>query len=203
MKIDFNIPTDNQYHELCIDCHQEAVQAVKEEGQTFYLCSACGHKSARIIVFDPKIISWVDPVTKEYWHESAGIFVFNQANQALFFKRSKFPFVYTIPAGHLEAGETAEQAVRRELLEEAGLAVEHEKLVVTEDVANDQCRRGADYHRWHQFVAYMADHPAVTIKSDEGDQPIWLTLEQALLKELSVPVRLFIEKYGKAGLLLP
>lgn len=33
--------------------------------------------------------------------------------------------------------------------------------------------------------------------NDEGVKPVWLTLDEALKKELVYPVRYFIEKYGE------
>ncbi|MBT4071472.1 MAG: NUDIX hydrolase, partial [Candidatus Magasanikbacteria bacterium] len=143
----------------------------------------------------PKIKWWIDEETKEYWHESVGIFLFNKNNEVLLFKRIKYPFVFTIPAGHLDVGEIAEVAVKREIFEETGLIVEHVKLFLEEELIGDKCRRGADNHKWHLYVAKIDEIGEITL-GDEGMTPVWLSLEDALKKELTLPTKYFIDKYG-------
>ena len=46
------------------------------------------------------------------------------------------------------------------------------------DVVGDSCRRGADAHRWHAFLAVAAD-PRVRL-GDEGRDPVWLSVAEAL-----------------------
>jgi len=196
MKINFPLPTDGQYHQYCEKCHSESIHRIFEKEKTFYLCEHCGYKSPRLIVIDPKIVWWIDEKTKEYWHESVGIFVFNKSGKALFFERIIYPFALTIPAGHLDIGEDVETAIRRELKEEAGLKIDVVNLFAEEDVNGDQCRRGADIHKWHLYTAEIASVGDIKI-NDEGIQPVWLSLEEALRKDLVYPVRHFIEKYGQ------
>lgn len=195
MKITFPLPTDGQYHQYCPQCHSENINRIFEGEKTFYLCSQCGSKSPRLIVIDPKTIWWIDKNTQEYWHESVGVFVFNKDNKALFFERTIFPFALTIPAGHLDTGENADEAVKRELGEEAGLKADRINIFSEEDVIGDQCRRGADNHKWHLFTTQVENTDQVTI-NDEGIKPVWLSLEEASQKELVYPVKYFIQKYG-------
>ncbi len=196
MKIDFPLPIDNSYHEFCPSCHSEKIHPVKDGEKTFYLCDDCQHTSPRLIVIDPKIVWWVDEETKEYWHESVGIFVFNSENKALFFERTLFPFVLTIPAGHLDIEETADTAAKRELFEETGIESDNFKLFSEENILGDKCRRGADNHKWHLYTTYTEDTDNIKI-SEEGLRPTWLTLGDALLKEeLAYPSRYFISKYS-------
>ena len=158
------------------------------------MCDDCHNTSPRLIVIDPKTVWWVDEATKEYWHESVGVFVFNAENKALFFERTIYPFAFAIPAGHLDTGEDAETAVKRELQEEAGIKTNGVKLFSEEEVIGDECRRGADNHRWHLYTTRVENVGEVKI-NDEGIKPVWLTLDEALQKELVYPVKYFIEKY--------
>ncbi len=148
-----------------------------------------------MIVIDPQINWWVDDTTKEYWHESVGVFVFNEKNEALFFERIIYPFAFAIPAGHLDSGEQPRDAVVRELREETGLVADKVMLFSEEDVIGDKCRRGADNHKWHLYVAKIKNTDQVAL-NDEGMKPVWLPLDQAMTRELVYPVRYFIEKYG-------
>lgn len=121
--------------------------------------------------------------------------MFNENNEVLFFERTIYPFAFAIPAGHLDTGEDAETAARRELQEEAGIEVADIKLFSEEDVIGDECRRGADNHKWHLYTAKVENVGEIKI-NDEGLKPVWLSLEEALQKELVYPVKYFIEKYG-------
>ncbi|MBT3816777.1 MAG: NUDIX domain-containing protein [Candidatus Magasanikbacteria bacterium] len=195
MKINFKLPEDNKYHQFCPECHSEKIGSIKKEEKTYYKCEDCNGTFPRLIVIDPKIKWWIDEDTKEYWHESVGIFLFNEKNEVLLFERIKYPFVFTIPAGHLDVGEIAEVAVKREIFEETGLIVEHVKLFLEEELIGDKCRRGADNHKWHLYVAKIDEIGEITL-GDEGMTPVWLSLEDALKKELTLPTKYFIDKYG-------
>lgn len=195
MKIDFILPTDHQYHQYCPNCHSENINRIFEGEKTFYLCDDCQNTSSRLIVIDPKTVWWVDKTTKEYWHESVGVFVFNSKNKALFFERTIYPFAFAIPAGHLDTGEDTDTAAKRELQEETGIEVGSIKLFSEEDVIGDKCRRGADNHKWHLYTTKVENVDTIRI-NDEGVKPVWLTLEEALEKKLVYPVQYFIEKYG-------
>jgi len=147
-------------------------------------------------VIDNKIVWWVDENTREYWHESVGVFVFNSENKALFFERIIYPFAFAVPAGHLDVGENAETAVKRELQEEAGITANNVTFSTKEDVVGDKCRRGADNHKWHLYTTKIKDVAEIKI-NEEGTRPVWLSLGEALKKDLVYPVRYFIEKYGE------
>jgi len=195
MKINFEIPKDNQYHQFCPECNSENINRIFKQNKTYYKCDNCNKISPRLIVLDPKIKWWIDNSTKEYWHESVGIFIFNESKEALFFERIIYPFSFAIPAGHLDLGENPGKAAKRELFEETGIKVGSVKLFSEEDVIGDKCRRGADNHRWHLYIAKIEKTDKIKL-NDEGVKPIWLSLEQALCKDLVYPVEYFINKYG-------
>ena len=193
------IPTNvslKQEGQYCIHCFSQKVERIYQNGLTYYHCQSCGETAERSLVIDNGIVWWIDKKTNEYWHESVGVFVFNSENRALFFERTIYPFALAIPAGHLDTGEIAEMAVRRELMEETGIKSDNVKFFSEEDVIGDKCRRGADNHRWHLYVTKIKNNVSIKI-NDEGVKPVWLTLNEALEKELVFPVRYFIEKYGE------
>lgn len=195
MKIDFELPKDKKYYQFCQKCHSENVRRIFKKEKTFYKCADCKTTSERMIVIDPKIKWWIDKKTKEYWHESVGVFLINEKKEVLLFKRTIFPFAYTLPAGHIDTGERPLTAIKKEVLEETGLKVQKPKLFSKEDVLGDKCRRGADNHRWHLYTTHVLNDLEIKI-NDEGIQPIWLTFDKMLSKKLVYPLRFFIEKYG-------
>jgi len=195
MKIDFKIPKDEKYHQFCPKCHSENINRIFKQEKTYYKCDTCKSVFPRLIVIDPKIKWWIDKDTKEYWHESVGVFVFNKHSEALFFERIIYPFALTIPAGHLDSGEAPENAVKRELFEETGLKDDNIKLFSKEDVVGDKCRRGADNHKWHLYTVKVKKINKIKL-NDEGIKPIWISLEKAQKNNLVYPVKFFIDKYA-------
>ena len=66
-----------------------------------------------------------------------------------------------------------------------------------EDIWGDECRRGADVHRWHIFATSVPSQ-SVTIDPDEGGEPLWLTLKEALGRSLTPAVRRIITQHGRS-----
>lgn len=188
-----SLNVEGQY---CMHCFSQKVQRIFRDHLTFYHCQACGNTDERSLVIDNSIVWWVNQATNAYWHESVGVLVFNNKNQTLLFKRVIYPFAYAIPAGHLDVAENAQMAALRELKEEAGIELTSIKLFSEIDMSGDKCRRGADDHRWHLYVAKIGNNIPIII-NEEGEKPVWLSLSGALKQELVYPVRYFIERYGE------
>ncbi len=196
MKLDFAWDNDGQYHQYCLHCHAETVKSIQENGRAAYHCASCSHTHDRSIVIDPAINWWI-AADGEYWHESAGIFVRNPHGKFLFFERTKFPFVLTIPAGHVNANEAPEASAVRELAEEVGIQATALTKIVTDDIVGDSCRRGSDAHRWHAYLLAL-DKPANVQVNDEGGNPVWLTLDEVGGKNFSFPTNYIIKHYPGA-----
>lgn len=64
--------------------------------------------------------------------------------------RISFPSGIAGIAGHIDEGETPEQALRREVLEESGIMVFACKEVLHVELHNP-CKRGFNVHDWHVF----------------------------------------------------
>lgn len=175
---------------------------VRVDGRSVYDCSACGGRFPRSVVIDPAVRWWLG-ADREYWHESAGVFVCRPDGRFLFFQRVDFPVRWTVPSGHVDTGETGTVAAARELAEEVGLSIDPAMLVhvATEDIVGDSCRRGADAHRWHAYRADVGEVGEVRVL-EEGVTPVWLGLAEALNRDLSVPVRHMLTRYATSGVLV-
>jgi 8-oxo-dGTP pyrophosphatase MutT (NUDIX family) len=184
------------YHQYCIGCFAETVQRVTQDGKTYYHCQTCRKTLARSLVLDPTIKSWIDD-DGEYCHESSGVFIRRSDRRILFFQRTIFPFSLTVPSGHVDDKEDPNNAACREVYEEVGLHTSPDELyTLSSDVVNgDSCRRGADRHLWHAYKIDLSSMPDIFVK-EEGRDPVWLSVAQALSKKLTVPVRYYLERFS-------
>lgn len=171
--------------EYCPNCYSKDV---KRNDQGFY-CNSCKTTLERLIIIDDKIKYWVDD-QDNYWHESIGVLIENNKEEVLLIKLDKFPYGYSIPAGHVDKGEDPMDAVKRETLEEVGLDLNDFTLVKAEDLTNDPCRRGADHHKWHLYKAKV-DNAIVEINQESSDY-IWIKPKKALRLKLTSPARHFL-----------
>jgi len=61
------------------------------------------------------------------------------------------PFGFAGIAGHVDEGESKEQALVREVKEESDLKVEDHKLIFEEELNWNRCSRGIGIHYWYLF----------------------------------------------------
>ena len=92
--------------------------------------------------------------------------------RVLLVKARNNPACWIFPKGHLEAGETAEQAAERELLEEGG-------------IAGKPVRRAGERIHWCNKKRYHVEYFLMSYASTEsggepGRTPTWYTAEEAL-----------------------
>jgi len=196
MKLTFTPPNDGRTHTYCLNCSAETVDAIKIGKKHHFRCRSCSDVNPRALIIDPAINWWKDS-QQEYWHEVAGVFIANPKGEFLFFDRLKSPFGLTVPAGHLDKGENRKKAAERELFEETRIRISNANYLATNDVRGDQCRRGSDVHRWHSFTAIAPLSTTVSV-GDEGVRPVWLSLDQALARELTFATRHIITRHAQA-----
>ena len=84
---------------------------------------------------------------------SVGAIIKNEKGEYLALYRLKEPLGLALPAGHAEKGESPEEAIRREIFEEAGLTVIEQKEVFSGRIPSDRAHCG---HTGHDWVVYEA-----------------------------------------------
>ncbi len=89
---------------------------------------------------------------KEKGHKSVGVIIRNQKGAILMMERIFEPFGWACPAGHIDKGESPEDAMIRETKEETNLDIKEYKLLLHEYVEWNNCRSGAG-HDWFLFEA--------------------------------------------------
>jgi nucleoside triphosphatase len=114
-----------------------------------------------------------------YPEVTVGALIFNKEGEVFLMKSPKWRGKYTVPGGHIELGETAEEALKREIKEETGLDIyDVSFLHIQESVFGDE------FYKKKHFV--LLDYICKTKGSDavldnrEGTEYVWVTINEAL-----------------------
>lgn len=154
-------PADCFLH--CPKCGQPAAQP----GTAPFHCGACGF----LFYFNPAI--------------AAGAVLLGPDDKVLLIRRAKDPHQgkLTVPGGFIDAGELAEDALRREIREEVGLEVE--RLDYFCSLPNSYPYRGVTYQVLDFFFVGRVD--SMTVQTDPGEvaEVRWLARDQIQLNEIA------------------
>jgi 8-oxo-dGTP pyrophosphatase MutT (NUDIX family) len=182
--------TKTQY---CWQCH--APGAYKIEGERVaYACKKLDEISDRVLIYDPNMQAHFDK-QKRLVHESCGVFLVGPSGDLLLFKRRKYPFLLSIPAGHLELGEQPDRCAARETEEEVGIHVGNLSLLFTGNIVGDRCLGGADIHHWNAYGALIA-HDVQAQLDGEGSSWGWYNPTALTRKNTVQPVIYLLQRPG-------
>ena len=133
-------------------------------------------------------------MTQTYPEATVGALVVNSSGKVLIVRSSKWSDKYTVPGGHIELGERAEDAITREVKEETGLDVEVVKLLLVQQAIYPKY-----YHRHEHFVfmdyVCMAKETDVKLDGRELQYSTWVRPEDALKLDMEEYTKIFLEKY--------
>ncbi len=125
-----------------------------------------------------------------------GILIFNQESKIFLMLSPKWRGKYGLPGGHIEYGETMEEAAKREIKEETGLDIfDIEFLMVQECIFSEEF-----YKKKHfVFLDYIAKTKDTNVILDgrEGIEYVWTTVDEALKLRLNPYTRNTILEYKK------
>lgn len=129
-----------------------------------------------------------------YPEATVGALVVNEKGEILLVRSSKWSDKFTVPGGHIELGERAEDAIKREVKEETGLDVEPVKLLLVQQAIYPK-----DYHKHEHFVFldYGCNARSSQVKLDgrELQSHVWVTPEEVLKLDMEPYTRNFVMKY--------
>ena len=113
-----------------------------------------------------------------------GTIIKNKKGEILLAKSPKWHNKWVIPGGHIEPGETIEEAGLREGKEEVGLDLKYLGVVGSGEMINNK-----DFHRPAHFIYFdvlcEVDGQEVKIDNDELKEYKWVTPQVALKMDLA------------------
>jgi nucleoside triphosphatase len=123
---------------------------------------------------------------------TVGVFILNKANELLLVKSHKWPGKYVVPGGHVELGETLEQAAVREAKEETGLDIFDLQFINFQQFIHDPAFWK---HKHFIFFDFLCRANSLEVKlNDEAQEHIWVKLDAALHLPLDSYTRTSVEK---------
>ena len=123
---------------------------------------------------------------------TVGALIFNPDGEVLMVRTRKWSNLWGIPGGKIKNGETAVDALRRELKEETDLSVTDIQFVIVQD-----CINSTEFYRNAHFLLLnytcnTGSSPRVRLNG-EAQQFQWLPLQAALQLHLNEPTRVLIQ----------
>jgi nucleoside triphosphatase len=133
-------------------------------------------------------------LTQTYPEATVGALVVNEKGEVLMVRSHKWGDKYTVPGGHIELGERAEDAIRREVKEETGLDAEPvELLIVQQAIYPNHFYK----HEHYVFMDYVLNTKSLKVQLDgrELQDYVWVQPQDALKLDLEAYTRNFVVKY--------
>lgn len=109
---------------------------------------------------------------------TVGILIFNPRGELLLVRSHKWHDRYVVPGGHVELGESAADAARREALEETGLAIHDVQFLHWQECIYDEAFWKPRHFIFLDFTA-NAESLDVTL-NDEAESFVWADPRRAL-----------------------
>jgi len=104
----------------------------------------------------------------------------------------KWPGLYTVPGGHVELGETCEDALVREIKEEVGLDIQVLELVSIQQVIYPKEFWKRAHFIFFDYLCSVGGNQTPVVDSNEIQSTIWVTPREALKLNIDRYLKHFI-----------
>jgi nucleoside triphosphatase len=115
---------------------------------------------------------------QRYPEPTVGALILNPKGEIFLMRSHKWRHKYVIPGGHIELGESIEQALRREIREETGLEIHDIAFLGVQEFIYDDAFWTKRHFIFFDYVC-RTDSFQVTL-NDEGQAYVWVPAEEAL-----------------------
>ncbi len=126
---------------------------------------------------------------------TVGALILNEKNECLMVRTQKWSNKWGIPGGKIRRGETAVEALLREIREETNLELMNIQFVMVQD-----CIESTEFYRKTHFILlnYVARAAnAQVFLNDEAQEFRWMKLSKALTLDLNFPTQVLLDQYVK------
>jgi ADP-ribose pyrophosphatase YjhB (NUDIX family) len=126
-------------------------------------------------------------------HYSAGA-VIKKDDKYLLIDRVNPPYGFAGLAGHIDEGESADEAVVREIKEESGLKIISKRLIFEEEILWNYCKDGTQVHKWWLYECEVEGN--VVQDKEESKSIGWYTTDEIKNLNLEPVWKYWFEKLG-------
>ena len=123
---------------------------------------------------------------------TVGALIHDGKGHVLMVRTHKWGDRWGIPGGKIERGESSTEALRREIREETGIALDEIQFVRVQD-----CIHSPEFQRPEHFLLlnYVARASDTTVLlNDEAEEFLWLSPTAALALDLNQPTRILLDE---------
>jgi nucleoside triphosphatase len=139
-------------------------------------------------------------VGQRFPEPTVGALILNQADKVFLMQSHKWHDQYVVPGGHIELGETMEDALRREIMEETGLPIRDIEFVALQEFIYDEAFHKKDQHFiFIDFVCHTDAGEGEVVLNEEAEEYIWASMDEALALPLEPYTRRLIERVKARG----
>ncbi len=131
---------------------------------------------------------------------TVGALIHDGAGKVLMIRTRKWSDKWGIPGGKIERGETSEDALGREIMEETALEISDIRFVMVQDCIDSPEFFRNEHFLLLNYIARASSHD-VTL-NEEAEEFEWVTMDQAFLLDLNTATKILLERVIE-GKLLP
>ena len=124
---------------------------------------------------------------------TVGALLEDPAGRVLLVRTHKWSGKWGIPGGKIRRGESTEDALRREIAEETGLAIHDIRFALVQDSIDSPEFMRPEHFLLLNYVARVDERAGNVVLNDEAEEFRWLTPRDALALELNSPTRVLLE----------
>ncbi|MFI5240562.1 MAG: NUDIX hydrolase [Candidatus Saccharimonadia bacterium] len=137
--------------------------------------------------------SKIDYIDGHPVHFSVGAIIYKD-QKLLLMSRKNPPFGLAGPAGHIDGGESPDQALAREVLEETGLRLIRSKKLFEEFVPWNECKAGIRGHYWYVFECETTGE--LDMSTEEAHSLNWYPVSDLNTLKLEAVWQYWFKKIG-------
>ena len=131
---------------------------------------------------------------KSYPEPTVGGLILNDKKQILLAKSRKWKDRFTIPGGHVELGETLEEALKREIKEETGLKIMPIRFLLLQEAVYSR-----EFYKPKHFIFldYLCEAQTTDVEVDEDEIQdfVWVDPRKAAEMDVDSFTKRTIKKY--------